>query len=59
MLFMGRQSYKSITKFRETLFQTNILVNNLNFLHFLKNDPIQLSWQIVTTEFHSLLKFAH
>ena len=43
MLFMGRQSYKSIAKFRETLFQTNFLVNNLNFY-------IILSFYIILTK---------
>ena len=55
----SRQSSKSIAKFRETLFQTNFLVNDLNLLYFLKNELLQLFEQIVRTEFHSLLKFPH
>ena len=57
---MGRQSYKSIAKFRETLFQTNFLVTKKACnVFFLKKQLLQHFEQIVTTKFHSLLKFPH
>ena len=56
---MGRQSHKSIAKFQETLFSTNFLVNNPNLLYLLKTEFLQHFEHIVTTEFHSLLKFPY
>ena len=56
---MGRHSHKSMVNFGETLFETNFVVNNLNLLYFLKMELLQHFEQIVTTEFHSLLKFPH
>ena len=59
MFFMERQSYKSIAKFQETLFETNFSVKLLKLLCFLRNELLQHFEQIVITEFHYLLKFPY